>query len=65
VSRETFCEVDGLTQASPAPRFSRTVPDTPTPAARTGENTKEVLLNWGLDAERIDAALAGGAAAQV
>ena len=65
VSRGTFCEVDGLTQAAPAPRFSRTVPDTPTSAARPGENTKEVLLSWGLDAERIDAALAGGAAAQV
>ena len=64
VSRGTFCEVDGLMQASPAPRFSRTVPATPTPAARPGEHTKEVLLSWGLDAERVDAAVSGGAAAQ-
>jgi alpha-methylacyl-CoA racemase len=64
VDRGTFCEVDGLMQASPAPRFSRTSPDTPTPGARPGEHTKEVLLSWGLDAGRIDAAVAGGAAAQ-
>ena len=64
VDRGTFCEVDGLMQASPAPRFSRTAPDTPTPGARPGEHTKEVLLSWGLDAGRIDAAVAGGAAAQ-
>jgi crotonobetainyl-CoA:carnitine CoA-transferase CaiB-like acyl-CoA transferase len=30
-ARETFVEVDGVVQPAPAPRFSRSVPDTPTP----------------------------------
>ena len=30
-ARATFVEIDGITQPAPAPRFSRTVPDTPTP----------------------------------
>ena len=64
VARATFCEVDGLMQASPAPRFSRTSPSTPTPPARSGQHTREVLIDWGLDAGRVDAAVSSGAAAQ-
>jgi crotonobetainyl-CoA:carnitine CoA-transferase CaiB-like acyl-CoA transferase len=30
-ARKTFVDVDGVVQPAPAPRFSRTVPDTPTP----------------------------------
>jgi crotonobetainyl-CoA:carnitine CoA-transferase CaiB-like acyl-CoA transferase len=30
-ARETFVEIDGITQPAPAPRFSRTIPHTPTP----------------------------------
>ena len=46
-ARGTFVEIDGIVQAAPAPRFSRTVPGTPTPpAAITPENTDRCLSDW-------------------
>jgi crotonobetainyl-CoA:carnitine CoA-transferase CaiB-like acyl-CoA transferase len=45
--RGTFVEVDGLTQPAPAPRFSRTPPDTPTaPLAPSAENNDQALAAW-------------------
>jgi alpha-methylacyl-CoA racemase len=43
-ARETFVEIDGVVQAAPAPRFSRT----PSPVGRTGgmETFEEVLARW-------------------
>ncbi len=64
VERGTFCEVAGLTQPAPAPRFSRTVPDAPGPAAHPGQHTREVLLAWGIPADRVDAVIDAGAARQ-
>ncbi|MCE9642202.1 MAG: CoA transferase [Betaproteobacteria bacterium] len=32
-ARQTFVEIDGVVQPAPSPRFSRTVPDMPTPPA--------------------------------
>lgn len=53
-ARGTFVEVDGIVQAAPAPRFSRTVPATPTsPQAATPENTERALSAW-LPASRIE-----------
>ncbi len=46
-SRGTFMEVDGIHQAAPAPRFSRTAPQTPTGAAVPGAHTEEVLRSFG------------------
>jgi crotonobetainyl-CoA:carnitine CoA-transferase CaiB-like acyl-CoA transferase len=47
-------EIDGITQAAPAPRFSRTAPSVPTPpAAITPENTDRCLSDW-LAPSRID-----------
>lgn len=49
-ARGTFVEVDGIVQAAPAPRFSRT------PAAAPGSVTasdREALRSWGITAERI------------
>jgi alpha-methylacyl-CoA racemase len=46
-ARGTFVEVDGIVQAAPAPRFSRTVPGIPTPPqAVTPENTDRCLSAW-------------------
>jgi alpha-methylacyl-CoA racemase len=46
-ARNTFIEVDGVTQPAPAPRFSRTVPDAPTPPAPiTPDNTTAALAGW-------------------
>ncbi|MDA2945201.1 MAG: CaiB/BaiF CoA-transferase family protein [Actinomycetota bacterium] len=64
VERGTFCEVAGLTQPSPAPRFSRTVPEKPGPAAHPGEHTRDVLRAWGIDDARVDAVIASGGARQ-
>jgi len=46
-ARGTFVEIDGIVQAGPAPRFSRTPPATPTPPqAVTPENTDRTLSAW-------------------
>jgi len=43
VARNVFCDVGGMRQPAPAPRFSRTPPAAPTPAPRAGEHTADVL----------------------
>lgn len=58
VARETFVELDGVVQAAPAPRFSRTpsgirhAPHTP------GQDTHEVLREMGFSSSEIDAVTA-------
>ena len=64
VARNTFIEVAGITQPAPAPRYSRTITNVPTPPAHAGEHTRAVLADWGFDADRIDALVAAGAARQ-
>ena len=54
-ARGTFVEIDGIVQAGPAPRFSRTVPGMPTPPAPiTPDNTDRCLSDW-LAPSRIEA----------
>jgi len=54
-ARGTFVEVDGIVQAAPAPRFSRSVPDVPTPPrAITPANTDAALSAW-FDTARVAA----------
>ena len=64
VARNTFVKVGGITQPAPAPRYSRTTTNVPTPPAHAGEHTRAVLADWGFDAARIDALVAAGAARQ-
>jgi len=64
VARGTFIDVDGMVQHAPAPRFSRSVPDLPTRAARAGEHTRDVLASWGFGETSISSLLAQGAAVQ-
>jgi alpha-methylacyl-CoA racemase len=45
-ARETIITVDGVPQAAPAPRFSRTVPGTPTPPPKPGGDAEAVLADW-------------------
>lgn len=53
-ARNTLVEIDGVVQPAPAPRFSRTIPDLPSPpAAVTPDNTNAALADW-LDAREID-----------
>jgi crotonobetainyl-CoA:carnitine CoA-transferase CaiB-like acyl-CoA transferase len=47
VARKTFIEIDGIVQPAPAPRFSRSVPPTPTPPrAADPARAAEVLADW-------------------
>ncbi len=61
VERGTFIEIAGMTQPAPAPRFSRTTTSVERPPAHPGEHSREVLTDWGISADRIDALLASGA----
>lgn len=46
-ARQTFVEVDGVTQPAPAPRFSRSVPDAPRPPADADiEQSLQALREW-------------------
>ncbi|TFH68795.1 CoA transferase [Gammaproteobacteria bacterium LSUCC0057] len=57
-ARNSFIEVDGVTQAAPAPRFSRTPSDRPSAAKPLGSDTAAVLSGLGYDDETVAAMLA-------
>ncbi len=60
-SRDTFVTVDGIHQAAPAPRFSRTPPETPPSAVLPGAQTDDVLSQFGFDDSEIGALRDSGA----
>jgi alpha-methylacyl-CoA racemase len=64
IARGTFVERDGMTQPAPAPRFSRTVPTIQASPAHDGQHTVEVLRDWGIALDRVDALIDSGAAKQ-
>ncbi|MFV8835761.1 CaiB/BaiF CoA-transferase family protein [Aquisalimonas sp.] len=49
VARGTFVQHDGMVQAAPAPRFSRTRAELTTGARKPGEDTDTALTDWGID----------------
>ncbi len=55
VARQTFCEVEGVLQPSPAPRFSETMGEISHPPVPTGEHTAEILSQLGLTETEIKA----------
>jgi alpha-methylacyl-CoA racemase len=59
--RDSFIEVDGIPQPAPAPRFSGTPTSVQSPPACAGQNTDEILTDWGFSATEIVALHAGGA----
>ena len=63
VERGTYVQVAGVTQPAPAPRFSRTTAEIGSLPAHAGQHTREVLGEWGIAAERIEALLATKAVA--
>ena len=63
VARQTFVNEFGLTQAAPAPRFSRTEPELAMPAPHPGQHTDDVLAQFGFDADDIDKLRQTGAVA--
>jgi len=60
VARGTFSDEFGVTQPSPAPRFSRTPGSIERPPPRPGEHTDEVLLEAGIDPDALWALRAAG-----
>ena len=64
IERQTFIERDGVTQPAPAPRFSRTEAEVVSSPAWPGQHTRDVFVDWGVDAARIDAAVESGAIKQ-
>jgi alpha-methylacyl-CoA racemase len=62
-ARGTFIEIDGQTQAGPAPRFSRTTAVVQGPPTVPGTDTDGVLASLGLDDSRIAALRDSGAVA--
>jgi len=63
-ARETFVDIDGVIQPNVAPRFARTPSEIPGPPARPGAHSREVLLEWGLEAEEIERLTAAGVVEQ-
>jgi alpha-methylacyl-CoA racemase len=59
--RDSFIEIDGIAQPAPAPRFLGTPTNVPRPPARVGENTDEILGDWGFSAGEIAALHQSGA----
>jgi alpha-methylacyl-CoA racemase len=61
VERSTYIEIEGLQQPAPAPRFSRSVCDTPAPPVAEGADTEQVLEAWGFSDHDISHLRAAGA----
>ncbi len=61
VDRQTFIELGGVTQPAPAPRFSRTAAVVEELPAHPGQHSREILADWGVDADQVDALLESGA----
>jgi alpha-methylacyl-CoA racemase len=61
--RGTFLEVDGVVQPGPAPRFSRTVADPPTPPVAPGVHTDKILSDIGYSADEVATLRRSGAVA--
>jgi len=59
--RGTFVEVGGVVQPAPAPRFSRTRPEVPSPPPRAGHDTDAALVDWGFPADDVAGLRAAGA----
>lgn len=59
IARNTFIDIAGVTQPAPAPRFSRTAPQIPTPPAHAGQHSTQILHEWGIS--NINELLASGA----
>ncbi|GHE21734.1 CaiB/BaiF CoA transferase family protein [Halomonas urumqiensis] len=63
VARDTYIDVDGMSQPAPAPRFSRTPSQVAFGARASGEDTESVLLACGISQQRINELRQSGALA--
>jgi alpha-methylacyl-CoA racemase len=53
VARQTFVEAAGVVQPAPAPRFSRTTAELRRPPSHPGQDTDEVLAEYGFQQDEI------------
>lgn len=53
IARETFIEREGVTQAAPAPRFSRTPAKLNLPPPKAGQHNEDALARWGFSKDEI------------
>ena len=60
-ARHAFVEVDGVVQAAPAPRFSRSAAAVPRGARAAGSDGEAVLLEAGFSRDDLAALSASGA----
>jgi alpha-methylacyl-CoA racemase len=60
VQRRAFVELNGFAQPAPAPRFSRSQPETPRPPPTIGADTQAILEEAGFDGAAIDALRGAG-----
>jgi alpha-methylacyl-CoA racemase len=63
-ARSTFLEIEGVRHPAPAPRLSRTPLEVARRPCYPGEHTDEVLAEWGIDRDRIEALRAAATIAQ-
>ena len=54
IARETFTEVNGVVQPSPAPKFSRTKSKIQSSPSSVGEDTRSCLIDWGFENSDVD-----------
>lgn len=64
VERQSFVERDGVHQAAPAPRFSRSKTELPSTAAGPGAHSKDILAASGFSESDINTLFASGAVVQ-
>ena len=62
--RDTFVELEGVTQPAPSPRFDRTVPKLTHAARKPGEDSREVLSAAGFSDIEIESLIDNGAIRQ-
>ena len=62
--RDTFVELEGVTQPAPSPRFDRTVPELTHAARKPGEDSREVLSAAGFSDMEIESLIDNGAIRQ-
>lgn len=60
-ARGSFVEIAGVPQAAPAPRFSRTPAAVSRPTAEVGQNTLDILTDWGVSTAVISSLSESGA----
>ena len=60
IARQTFIEIEGVTQPAPPPRFDRTQNEITLPPAIAGEHSKEILESIGIDSNEYDRLISSG-----